>query len=286
MKRGLIRGLSLGCLLCLLIVVGGCCIRFGGCGWPQVKFERVVQLSAPTSAGGTFTAKTHNGSITITGSDVADCNVTAKITGRAMSTEGAKKIAEETTIKLEPFGDGLAVKIKRPALGMSQSVSVSFDVKLPKQRNLALKTHNGRIQITNISGDINGTTHNGKVFAEKVSGNTELRTHNGRIVCQKNSGDTKLKSHNGRIEVVYAEDAPGVCNIEAVTHNGRIEFTAPANFSAKAEVKTHNGSINTELPIEVVGKISRRRLAGSIGTGEGRLYLETHNGSIKITEQR
>jgi len=275
-----------GCPVGLVVVLAGCCIRFGCCGWPQVKFERVVQLSVPMSAGSTFAAKTHNGSITVTGANAADCNVTATITGRAMSTEDAKKIAEETIIKLDPFGDKLTAKIERPALGMNRSVSVSFDVRLPQQSNLALKTHNGRIQITNISGDINGTTHNGKVFAEKVSGSIELRTHNGRIVCQKISGDTKLKSHNGRIEVVYAKDAPGVCNIEAVTHNGRIEFTAPANFSAKAEVKTHNGSINTELPIKVVGKISRRKLSGSIGTGEGTLYLETHNGSIKIKEQK
>jgi DUF4097 and DUF4098 domain-containing protein YvlB len=220
------------------------------------------------SAGGSFAAETHNGSITIAGGDVADCNVTARITGRAISTEGAKKIAEETTIKLEPFGNKLAVKIERPALGMNQSVSVSFDVKLPQQSNLKLKTHNGRIIITNIAGEIDAVTHN------------------GRIGCEQISGDVKLKSHNGRIDVVYAKDAAGVCNIEAVTHNGGIGFTAPANFSAKAEVKTHNGSINTELPIEVVGKIGRRGLAGSIGTGEGALYLETHNGSIKITEQR
>jgi len=286
MKRTLIIGLSLGCLLCLVIAVGGCCIRFGCCGWPQVKFERVVQLSAPMSAGGTFAAKTHNGSITVTGADAADCNVTATITGRAISTEGAKKIAEETTIKLEPFGNKLTAKIERPALGMSQSVSVRFDVKLPQQSNLALKTHNGRIIITNIVGKIDAVTHNGRIGCEQIAGDVKLKTHNGRIVCQKISGDTKLKSHNGRIEVVYAKDAPGICNIEAVTHNGRIEFTAPANFSAKAEVKTHNGSINTELPIEVVGKISRRKLAGKIGDGEGTLYLETHNGSIKITEQR
>ena len=32
----------------------------------------------------------------------------------------------------------------------------------------------------------------------------------------------------------------------------------------------------------VIGKVSRRKLKGTIGEGEGKLLLETHNGSIKI----
>jgi DUF4097 and DUF4098 domain-containing protein YvlB len=253
-----------------MAVVGGCVINFGGCcgGWTEEKYERVVQLSEPFSADGSFEAETHNGSIEIAGGDVADCNVTATIVGQAMNTEDARKIAEETKVKLERFGNKLTAKIDRPALANNQSVSVSFNVKLPRRSDLELKTHNGEITIKNTVGKIDATTHN------------------GRVVCSEVSGDMKLKSHNGRIEAAYAKDAPGICNAEAVTHNGGIEFTAPANLSARAEVKTHNGSINTELPIEVLGKISRRKIAGKIGTGDGQLYLETHNGSIKIKEQK
>jgi hypothetical protein len=61
------------------------------------------------------------------------------------------------------------------------------------------------------------------------------------------------------------------------THNGGVDFTAPPNLSAMVDVSTHNGSIKTNLPITVVGKIGRRKLTGKIGTGEGKLHLETHN---------
>jgi len=70
--------------------------------------------------------------------------------------------------------------------------------------------------------------------------------------------------------------------VDIVTHNGDIDFTSPPNFSAKADISTHNGSIRTALPITVVGEVSKRELRGTIGSGEGRLHLETHNGSIKI----
>ena len=61
-----------------------------------------------------------------------------------------------------------------------------------------------------------------------------------------------------------------------------IELETPPELSARVEVSTHNGSIKTDLPITVTGKLSRRRLTGPIGSGEGELYLETHNGSIRI----
>jgi len=284
MKANYFTKVSLGCLLCLLVVVAGCCINIGCCGWNRAKYEREVQLSAPLAAGSLFAAETHNGSIAVTGADVTDCNVIATIKARAASEEEAKELAEKVKVKLEPFGNKLAVKIEKPAFMTNKSVSVNLNVTVPEHSDLELTTHNGAIRIANITGGVNGTTHNGKVIAEQVSGGTELRSHNGRITCEEISGDVKLKTHNGRINAAYSPNASPVCSVSLITHNGGIEFTAPPNFSAAVEASTHNGSIKTELPIAVtvVGKISKRKLTGTIGTGEGKLYLETYNGSIKI----
>jgi DUF4097 and DUF4098 domain-containing protein YvlB len=248
----------------------------------RAKYERTVQLSAPLSPGSSFAAKTHNGSITIAGADVTDCNLTATITARAITEEDAKKLAERTTVKLEPFGDKLTAKIDKPTFLINKSVSVSLDVTVPNRTDLEFTTHNGRIEIANITGRLNGTTHNGKVTAEQVSGTTELHTHNGSVICQEISGDTQLKSHNGSMKVYYSDTAPSVCDISITTYNGGIELATPSNFAGEVEASTHNGSINTELPITVSGKFSKRRLTGTIGTGQGKLHLETHNGSIRL----
>ena len=273
----LLKKVLLVSLLCLLAVGIGSCINIGG-----AKYERTVQLSAPLSPGSNFTAQTHNGSITIAGADVVDCNLTATIIGRASTEEGAKKIVEQTTIKLIPSPNKLTARIHKPKLSFSQSVSVSLDVRIPDNADLELTTHNGALVITNITGRLNGTTHNGKVTAEQVSGTAELYTHNGSVTCKEISGDTKLETHNGSIKVYYSNDAPSVCDISLITHNGGVELETPKNISGELEASTHNGSINTELPITVKGKVSKKRLTGTIGTGQGKLYLETHNGSIKI----
>ena len=117
---------------------------------------------------------------------------------------------------------------------------------------------------------------------EKISGSTSLRTHNGEVTCREISGNTQLKSHNGGIKTFYSDTAPSICDISIITYNGGIELETPPDYSARIDASTHNGSVHTDLPITVTGKVSKNKLTGTIGTGEGNLNLETHNGSIKI----
>jgi hypothetical protein len=280
MKSCPVTKLSLGCVLCLLTLLTGC-IYIGSCAM-QERYERTEQLSAPLSPGSTFAAETHNGSITLRGAEAAECNLTATIVGQAATQEEAQEIAEETKVTLEPSGNKLVVKIDKPTLRMNQSVSVSLNGTVPNKTNLELLTHNGSVELTHITGRVNATTHNGKVTAENVSGALALETHNGAVNCTEASGDAQLKTHNGSVKALYAQTAPSTCDISIVTYNGSIEFFAPDNFSSQVEATTHNGSVHTDLPITVVGKFSKNELKGTIGAGQGKLHLETHNGSIQI----
>ena len=281
MKKYHYAKVSLGCLMCLVILSAGCCINIGSCSM-QAKYERTMQLSAPLSPGSVFEAQTHNGSITINGAEVAECNMTATIVTRAATDEEALELSDQVNVTLVPAGNKLTVKIDQPTNLINKSVGVSLDVKLPNQTDLDLLTHNGAVEISDVTGKLEATTHNGKVTCERISGTTTFETHNGSVTCSEISGKTQLKSHNGSIEAFYTSTAPSVCDISMVTHNGGIELKTPQSLSAKIDVSTHNGSINTDLPITVSGTISKNKLTGTIGAGEGQLHLETHNGSIRI----
>jgi hypothetical protein len=49
---------------------------------------------------------------------------------------------------------------------------------------------------------------------------------------------------------------------------------------------THNGSVRTDLPLTVVAKANIKRLTETVRPGQlfcvGKVYLRTHNGSIRI----
>lgn len=297
MKKCNFQKVFLVFLSCFSIASMGC--GTDGCE-PKAKYERIVTLSAPMPADSIFEAQTHNGHIDITGADVAECRLTATITGWADTEENAKLLAEEVEIKLVPSGSTLTAKIEKPELTPYQRVGVSFDVIVPTKSGTDVTTHNGALRIKNLTGQIKGTTHNGKITAEKISGTTELKTHNGEVICKEVSGSTQLETHNGSItcedasgdtsllthngsaKAFYSATASPVCNVSVISHNGSVSLTAPPNLSAKVEASTHNGSINTDLPITVTGEVSKKNLTGTIGKGEGKLYLQTHNGSVSI----
>ncbi len=292
-------------------------LSIAGCE-PTEEYQRTVNLTAPMSSGGLFEAHTHNGYITVKGVDAPDCNLTASITARAMTQEDAEKLAHSVEVRLVGAQDGLAVKIEKPSPLVNKYVNVSLDAIVTKKTSLKLSTHNGAVKVSDITGDliadthngsielkdlagsIKATTHNGKVSAEnidgpaklethngeitcsQVSGNIDLTSHNGCITCTRISGNAEIESHNGNIELGFSESAHKPLDVSVITHNGNIDFTAPPDYSAQVDVSTYHGSIDTDLPITVTGKLSKGKLTGTIGTGEGKLYLETYNGSIDI----
>ena len=283
-----------------LAVTTAMCFFSTGCV-PLVQYERTQQISATMQPGQSFYAKTHNGEISVTGSpDGSLCQLTAKITGKADTLENAQKVAESIDVKLQPSKDGLNVVIEKPFDLPTKYFSVALTATIPDHANLELITHNGQVDVLNITGDskitthngqvlltdVTGTTkahtHNGTVIAQNIKGATTLDTHNGPVVCTEITGDMQVKTHNGAVTVIYSSSAPPVCSVSAVTHNGAVNFTAPPEFSAAVEASTHNGTVSSRLPITVVGEVSKKNMKGTIGTGQGKLYLETHNGSINI----
>jgi len=357
MKGGYFVKVAVGCFVGLLVVIAGCCIQIG-CGIPLAKYEKTVRLTEPLSAGAGLAAETRDGSITVTGADVTDCNVTATIIARAGSKADAERLAGETKIKLEHPADKMAVKIERPATICNQSVTVNLDITVPRQTSLELTAGDGAVRVTNIAGDLKAKTSDGSIAVEQIDGNTNLQTSDGGIVCRniksdklylhtsdgsikiteafvkdgeahtsdgsiacdKMQGDSlNLKTSDGSVNVSestckglkiltgdgsikceeisaeclncrasdgsvfvrYAKAVPNILDVAISTSDGNISFTGPEGLSAIVDASTNDGSINTELPITVTGKIGKT-LKGTIGKGEGKLYLKTGDGSITI----
>lgn len=284
MKSILFKKILLSILVCSLIAVAGCNIHIGY-GPPSfllAKYERTVQLSKPMAAGSLFAAKSNDGWITVTGGGITECNVTATIIARADSDTNARRVAEETKLRLEQFGNKLTVKVERPILIFNQSVDVQIDARVLKNCDLELGTDDGSISIENVIGKIDLKTDDGTVTMSQVGGDIKVRGNDGSIKVKEVTGDVNLRSDDGRITIVYSEDADGVCNVSLVTNDGAIDFTAPVNFSADVEISTDDGSINTGLPIKVMGKLGRSGIRGTIGAGQGKLYIRTDDGSIRI----
>jgi DUF4097 and DUF4098 domain-containing protein YvlB len=56
----------------------------------------------------------------------------------------------------------------------------------------------------------------------------------------------------------------------------------PQSFAGQIDLSASSGSVQTDLPVTLRGKVSRKRLRGSIGDGSGTLSAHTGSGSIHI----
>ncbi len=175
MKTTHYKSLPVRISLCLLLALPGCKIE------PRAKYTKTIRLTAPLAPGSAFAAETHNGSITVCGADVADCNLIATIVARAQTQQDAQMLADQVEVKLEPYDNKRETKITKPTLESNQSVSVNLDLKMPHRTDLHLKTHNGAIETTGIAAKIDATTYNGNIIGSALTGQAKVQSHNGQI---------------------------------------------------------------------------------------------------------
>jgi DUF4097 and DUF4098 domain-containing protein YvlB len=230
------------------------------------------QWTGKVAAGQAIEIKGVNGGITATGSAGGDIEVTAVKKGRKSDPAEVKvEVVEHaggvTICAVYPTPAGNAPNECKPGKAGRMStkdndVSVEFRVKVPSGVRFAGRTVNGGIAASGIGADVDAETVNGGVDVD-AAGTVRAKTVNGGI-------DARL----GRA------DWDGTLKMETV--NGGIELALPAELSADVKAATVNGDIETDFPLTVTGKVGRRRLEGTIGSGGRLLEMSTVNGGISV----
>jgi DUF4097 and DUF4098 domain-containing protein YvlB len=281
MKKNYTIVLALSLCLCSLLAVSGCVIHIGD--WPRAKYEKTIRLQAPLESGSTVVAKTNYGSIKAGGADTTDCNVVATISAQAPTKEEAAEIAEKVTIHLESAGKTLTVRADKPHVKNNRSISISYQITVPVQTNIECASSYGSIELADTSGYVKAHTSYGSIDCDSINGQIQADTSYGSVDCREIISDELTAGSNyGNIDIEYSDLAPGQTQANVSTSYGNIDFTAPPGFTGQVELATSYGSIKTDLPIVVKGRISSKRIEGTIGEGNGKLSLKTSYGSIRI----
>lgn len=148
----------------------------------------------------------------------------------------------------------------------NNDVSVRFTVRVPAGVTLIGKTVNGEVEASRLHGDVVLKTVNGSATFS-TSGGARASTVNGSI-----------RGEMGRAD--WSD------TLEMHTVNGSITLTLPSTLSTDVKAATVNGDINVgDFPVTITGRVSRRRLEGTIGGGGRLLSLESVNGSITLKRE-
>ncbi len=271
---------NIACLTTVLTLAVG-----SGCGtrcesWNQVnqtRFEKTIPQQIDRGICDTLDVLTHSGSITVTGADVADCNIIAKIVACAPTEKEAQELADQVEIRIHPEGSALRIRSKEPDYSDHCWTSVSYTILIPRRMNIQCESSFGSLDISHIEGNLNGKNGNGPVKVQDISGRTSLRTSFGVIECRDATGPSiDLHNNNGPITAAAirgpttAETSFGVIVVEDFADgdlklksgNGRIEIT--------------NASFGVCDARSSFGVIAGRNLKGDSVT------LNSGNGSVEI----
>jgi len=238
---------------------------------PALAAQEEFHWTGKVAPGAAVEIKGINGGITATGSAAGQVEVTAVKRGRKSDPAQVKVDVVEhaggvTICAVYPSVDGQA-NTCAPGKGgrlnaKDNDVNVEFQVKVPAGVRFVGRTVNGGISASGLSADAEATTVNGGVEIE-AGGTARATTVNGGISARLGRADW-----DGLLKLT--------------TVNGGIDVAVPEGLNAEVKASTVNGDIQTDFPVTMTGRISKRHIQGTIGSGGRQLEMETVNGSIEL----
>ncbi|HMV49537.1 MAG TPA: DUF4097 family beta strand repeat-containing protein [Blastocatellia bacterium] len=199
-----------------------------------------------------------NGGVSVKGWDQGGVLIRAKVQAWADTKEEADAIVGQIRVVTDA-----GVHAEGPETENRRGWSVSYEVFVPRNTSLSLKTHNGGISIADVRGKIDFDAMNGGVNLRNLAGNVKGTTRNGGL-------DIELSGSRW--------DGEG---LDVTTTNGGIKMVMPDKYSARLETGTVNGGLKFDFPITVQGDI-KRELSVNLGSGGPTIRARTTNGGVKI----
>ena len=217
------------------------------------------------SKGGTFELQTAFGEVEIVAATGNTVEVKARREVRGRSDDAARELLSQLKIEEEIAPDRVRVQTPRsdrsgPFRG---GVRVDYQISVPAGLNVAIKSENGSVRLTEVQGRFNIGSTNGRIFGRSVSGGLEAHTVNGMVIMQ----------------MVSVSD-----DIRITTVNGHAILGLPPTLNATVEASAVNGGVIVLDTLPVVSTTKdRQHLSGRLGTGSGpRIELRTTNGNVRL----
>jgi DUF4097 and DUF4098 domain-containing protein YvlB len=160
-----------------------------------------------------------------------------------------------------------------------EASSVTGSISIQNCNSATVRTIDGPIRCSKISGSLSIETQSGEVQVSRVKGNVVALATNGDITVLKPEGRIRLITTGGDVELEVMSSFGGG---EVSTYSGDISLQLEyANVEFRAE--TLSGKIDSPGTIISAGN-GPRRTAYRIGNGMKRLHVKSVSGDIEVSQ--
>ena len=272
------------------------------------SFERSLEVTGRVD----LDVRTGSGSISVkTGGDGV-VSIHGRITARKAGAQ-AKVRRLEANPPIQQNGNAIYIG-EIEDRDLRRNVSISYEIVVPADTELVAKSGSGSqsigdvagpvkassgsgsLQIGSIGGNVTVSTGSGSIRVEAVTGALRAETGSGSVVVEETAGDVEVETGSGPVRVHgirgALEVSTGSGGIEAEgdlaadwrlnASSGGIRVRIPTDAQFELHARTSSGNIDSDHPVEVVGKLSRKEMNGTVRGGGHRLDLKTSSGSIRI----
>lgn len=220
----------------------------------------------------------------------------------------------KVAIDSEQVGDRIdinATSLVNAAPAEPHEVEANFQLVVPEQTELQLRTQTGLILVEQVNGDMKLQSVAGDVHLKEVSGYIIVKTTSGSLVCTLCSGKLDYNSISGGAQILQ----PALSNLNVMTTTGNIlydgdfvrtglytmnsgrgvvevRFSGTDSFDLNAQ--TYRGTVDnqaadflkpdTHSKHHAQSKFSRS-LFGTVGQGYAKVELSSYSGTIRILKR-
>jgi DUF4097 and DUF4098 domain-containing protein YvlB len=200
----------------------------------------------------------------VTGGDGAEVRVDGQKTIRAFDRNAADSEARQSALQMVPEGDVLYLRATEPSSEDHARLSVTLDIKVPRNMSVEARGRSGDLTINGIQGDVDIASSRGEIRLEDVGGNAKLDVEHSDLVRAGNMKGTVDIQGKGRD--VQLENVTG-----QVTING--QFSGTLDFKNLA-MPLHFESEQTDVKVE--------KLPGTITMDLGEFRAEKLVGPVRL----
>jgi hypothetical protein len=235
----------------------------------EEKYTETFQQSYQLSATGRVSLENINGNVRV---EVWDKN---EIKVEAVKSANMQEKLKDLEIKIDSGADSIRIKVKYPNTTYNSKSKddwrrqnpgeVDFVLTVPRSARIdAIELINGRIDLKDLTGEVEASSINGRVTATNLTGDCKLSTINGKTIASFDRVDS------GR-------------NISLSSVNGQVEVTLPSDLNAQIKASVVHGSISNNFGLNVrKGEYVGRDMNGVLGNGGARINLSNVNGNITV----
>lgn len=163
------------------------------------------------------------------------------------------------------------------------SFSGDVNIEVLKSEDSDISSSSGKIQIK--SGNIEKIRY--KTFSGDITGentgakDTFIDTSSGRVLVSGLAGKLKTETFSGDMEAVFVSNP---LEVMVKTSSGKVKVELPSDASFKLNAHSSSGNPTCDFPVQITGSSDENEIIGTVGSGEGKITIDTFSGDIVLTK--